>query len=1133
MDLRTRLREGLFLMDGAMGTQIQAAHVAPEAWLDRPGCNEILNLSLPDLIADIHRRYLEAGCDAVETNSFGGSPLTLAEYGLEDKAAEINQAAARIAREAADEMASAEHPRFVFGSVGPGARLASLGQVSFGQLRDAYRVQIEALLEGGCDGIIVETCQDPLQIKAAIAAFREVTAGDRSPLLYVSFTIETSGTMLVGTDAATLLAVVEPLGVDILGINCGTGPEPMRIHLDTLAAGWPGFLGVMPNAGIPVLRSGVVTYPLQPDRFAAETAALVKNCGLNVAGGCCGTTPEHLRRLRRELEDYTPPRREVTPPERVASLYTPVDLTQDPPPLYVGERANATGSRRFREALLRDDYDTAMAILIEQEERGAHVLDLSCAYAGRDEKKDLEILAARAVRECRLPLMFDSTDPVALEAALQCYGGRPIINSVNLEAGEQRAARIVELAARYGAALVCLLIDEKGMAMSVSRKLEIARRLVDFCLAHGLRPSDLLVDCLTFTVASGDPSLRGAALETLEALERVKQEIASVRTILGISNVSFGLKAEARRVLNSVFLHHCLERGLDACIVNVGALQPYPEIPDRLRQAAEKLLFNRGRDDEALEEFIGLFEKVPATTPAGPGTASLPPDEQLAQAVVRGRTDGIGELIRTLLQEHAAVDILNQMLIPAMEEVGRLFDQGLLQLPFVLKSAEVMKKAVEELRPHLPREQSDRPRATLVLATVAGDVHDIGKNLVDIILSNNGFRVINLGIKVPVEQMIEAVRKHRAEALGMSGLLVKSAAVMAENMYALESSGLNVPVLLGGAALTPEFVENDCRPRYSAAVFYCRDAFDGLKRMKEIAAGLTAAARTTAPKESAPRRAHRISPGKVRRPPVVDPPEVPFFGCCHLTGIPAEEIYRFLDDETVIRARWALRRGRQPPEEWRKRIEQEAIPRLQRLKEEYARPGRLRARAAYGYFPCRAEGDELLILLSGEDQPLRLRFPRQQHPPFRAIPDFFREDRDVVAMMVVTVGQEMVDDCARLREADAYQDYFLLHGFAVELTDALAEFVHWHIRREMGIGEPPRTPREYAAQKYRGSRYAFGYSACPDLSMNRVCCRLLEAERIGISLTEHYMLVPEYSTSALVAHHPQARYFNVEKSNER
>jgi len=906
----------------------------------------------------------------------------------------------------------------------------------------------------------------------------------------------------------------------------------MRVHLDTLAAEWPGFLAVMPNAGLPVLRSGVVTYPLPPAQFAAETAALVRKCGLNVVGGCCGTTPEHLRRLRRELEDYAPPRRQVTPPQRVASLYAAVDLTQDPPPLYVGERANATGSRRFREALLEDDYDTAVAILIEQEEHGAHVLDLSCAYAGRDEKKDFQILAARAARECRLPLMFDSTDPVALEAALQCYGGRPIINSVNLETGEERAARVVELAARYGAVLVCLLIDDKGMAMSVSRKLDIAKRLVDFCLERGLRPGDLLVDCLTFTVASGDPSLRGAALETLEALERVKQEIAGVRTILGISNVSFGLKGEARRVLNSVFLRHCLERGLDACIVNVGALQPYPEIPEKLRKAAEKLLFNRGRDNQALEEFIGLFEEAAATLPSRPGTASLPPDEHLVQAVVRGRTEGIGELVRTLLQKHAAVDILNRLLIPAMEEVGRLFDRGLLQLPFVLKSAEVMKRAVEELRPHLPGGQSDRPRATLVLATVAGDVHDVGKNLVDIILSNNGFRVINLGIKVPVEQMIEAVRKHHAEALGMSGLLVKSAAVMAENMYALESSGLNVPVLLGGAALTPEFVEHDCRPRYSAAVFYCRDAFEGLKRMKEIAEGLTVAARATAPRESPPHRAHRISPGKVIRPPAVDPPEVPFFGCCHLTGIPAEEIYRFLDDDTVIRARWALRRGRQPPEEWKKRIQQEAVPKLQRLKEEYARPGRLQARAAYGYFPCRAEGDELLILLSGEDQPLRLRFPRQQRPPFRAIPDFFREDRDVVAIMVVSMGQELVDDCARLREADAYQDYFLLHGFAVELTDALAELVHWHIRREMGIGEPRRSPREYAAQKYRGSRYAFGYSACPDLSMNAACCRLLKADRIGISLTANYMLVPEYSTSAIVAHHPQARYFNVEKSHE-
>lgn len=835
MAIKEFLKKNLLLVDGAMGTQIQGRNPGAEAWGAYEGCNEWLNLSAPEIIRDIHAAYFAAGSDAVETNSFGSAPLTLGEYDLTARAREISRAAAQIARGAADDAARNDgRPRFVLGSVGPGTRLATLGQVAFDELYGGYQEQMGGLIEGGADGLIVETCQDLLQIKAAVAAAMQVLGPKSDKLLYVSVTVETTGTLLVGSSIWAVMAALEPYPIDVLGMNCATGPEAMRRHLEAIAKLWRGGIGCMPNAGLPTLVDGQVNYPLGPQAFAAAFAPIVRGVGLNVAGGCCGTTPDHVRELRKALGAApAPPPRDVRPPDQVASLFAPVDLTQEPAPLYVGERANATGSKKFREALLAERLDAAFDLLVEQDEGVAHVLDLSVAYAGRDEIADMTALVARAGRECRLPLMVDSTQLDVVEAALKLYGGRMLVNSINFESGEEKAEKLVALAKQFGAGLVALTIDEVGMAMTADRKVEIAKRLIEFCEQRGLRRGDLLIDALTFTVCSGDGALRDAAKETIAAIRRIKKEFPGVRTILGLSNVSFGLKPAARKVLNTVFLDRCIKAGMDACIINTSALVPLTDLAPAAVKLAEKLLDNDAADGDPLELFIQHFEAAAPEAEAGAAGAALTPEEQVAAALVKGKAALLETSIPALLAKMAAEDVLNGHLIPGMKEVGRLFNDGVLQLPFVLKSAEVMKKAVAMIKPYLKAGEAGSS-GKMVIATVAGDVHDIGKNLVDIILSNNGYQVVNLGVKVSIEKMMAAVRESGADVLGMSGLLVKSVQVMRENLKAMEAAGLRLPVLLGGAALTEPFVANDCQPVYSGPVRYCKDAFDSLTAFREL-----------------------------------------------------------------------------------------------------------------------------------------------------------------------------------------------------------------------------------------------------------------------------------------------------------
>lgn len=835
MDIKEFLKKNRLLVDGAMGTQIQEREPGAAAWGEVEGCNEWLNLTAPEIIRDIHLAYFQAGSDAVETNSFGSSPVTLGEYGLAARAKEISLAAARIARGAADEAAAKDgRPRFVLGSVGPGTRLATLGQISFDDLYGGYQEQMGGLLEGGADGVIIETCQDLLQIKAAVAAAQAVIGARQDKLIYVSVTVETTGTLLVGSSIWAVMAALEPYPIDVLGLNCATGPEAMKRHLEAIAKNWRTGIGCMPNAGLPSLVDGQVHYPLGSKAFAQVFGPMVQELGLNVAGGCCGTTPEHIRELRHALgEARAPAARAVQVPDQVSSLFSPMELTQEPPPLFVGERANATGSKKFRDALLAENLDAAFDLLTEQDEGVAHVLDLSVAYAGRDELADMSALVARAGRECRLPLMVDSTQLDVVEAALKLHGGRLLVNSIHFESGEDKAEKLVDLALRFGAGLVALTIDEVGMAMTADRKVEIAGRLIEFCEKRGMRRGDLLIDTLTFTVCSGDGTLRDAAKETIEAIRRIKEQFPGVRTILGLSNISFGLKPPLRKVLNTVFLGRCVKAGMDACIINTSTLVPVTDLSPAAVRLAEKLLDNDVGEGDPLENYIQHFEAAAPESEAGAAGAERTPAQQVADALVKGKAALLEDSIPAMLAQMSAEAILNDHLILGMKEVGRLFNDGILQLPFVLKSAEVMKKAVAMIQPHL-KAGTAASSGKLVIGTVAGDVHDIGKNLVDIILSNNGYQVVNLGVKVSIEKMLEAVKESQADMLGMSGLLVKSVQVMRENLKAMEAAGLKIPVLLGGAALTENFVANDCQPIYSGPVRYCKDAFDSLMIFREL-----------------------------------------------------------------------------------------------------------------------------------------------------------------------------------------------------------------------------------------------------------------------------------------------------------
>lgn len=1147
------LSQRVLIGDGAMGTRIQSLRLKAEDFGGAEGCNENLNLTRPELIKEIHAGYLEAGADMTETNSFGSSALVLGEYGLAAKAYELSGLAARLARGVADDFSSAAWPRFVAGSVGPTTKLPTLRHASFDEMHGAYLPQMLGLLEGGVDLLQIETCQDILQAKCAVLAARDAMQRcGRAVPLCVTITIESGGRMLIGTELAAALVVLESLEVDIIGINCATGPDMMRESVRFLSRHSSRPLAVFPNAGLPRSESGRVIYDLSPADFAAHMETFVKECGAVLVGGCCGTTAEHIRELSARVGGLSPRARKTALQAQAASTFSAVALDQEgSSPLIIDERCNANGSKRFRQLLLNSDWEGAVEMARELSAEGAHVLDVCAAYAGRDEKADMQELLSRFALQVPAPLMIDSTQVEVIEAGLKVLGGRCIINSVNLEDGEEKFDAVCRLAKRFGAALIALTIDEQGMAKTAEKKLEVAKRIGELCLKRHSIPLDWLIfDPLTFTVASGDEESRQAAKHTLQALKLIKQALPGSRTILGVSNVSFGLKPEARQVLNSVFLAEALKSGLNAAIVHAKKIVPIHKIaPARLELALDLLYDRRRADYDPLFKLIEEMEAETGVSGESPELAGAPVEEVLKRRVIDGRKNGIQDLLDQALRNHSALEIINQILLEAMREVGKLFGSGEMQLPFVLQSAETMKQAVSYLQKFMDKDSS-ADKGCMVLATVRGDVHDIGKNLVDIILSNNGYRVINLGIKQPLEAIVAACREHKPEALGLSGLLVKSCQVMKENLSEMANMGFTLPVICGGAALNRVFVERELKPAYpSGEVFYGADAFSGLSLMDSLSGRgkrRPAAAAEPAKEALSPAvvslesevRLARQSSEVVRSGMSVLPevPSLPFAGPRYVCGgeISLADVFPYINKRSLFALQWMYRVGKRSLAEYKEFIRKEVEPLFHMWCQKAAGRGWLVPAVAYGYFPCNSQGNSLIIYDAEEAkrEVCRIVFPRQVSGRRLCIADYFLPRSsgrlDVVAFQVVTAGARAAEVCQELFHAGSYRDYLHLHGLAVEFTEALAEYWHRRVRQELGISsQDGATIDALLRQNYQGERFSFGYPACPSLDDQRLIFDLLEPQKIGVLLSSEFQLVPEESTSAIIAHHPEAGYFSI------
>jgi 5-methyltetrahydrofolate--homocysteine methyltransferase len=1151
-DLRQLLTEQVVVADGAMGTMLQSYDLSLDDFEGHEGCNEILNLTRPDVVREIHKAYFEVGVDCVETNTFGANFANLGEYGIADRIYELSEAGARLAREAADAASTPDHPRFVLGSVGPGTKLPTLGHTTFATLRDAYAETARGLIDGGADAILVETTQDLLQTKASVIGARKAldAAGSTIPVI-VSVTVETTGTMLLGSEIGAALTALEPLGIDLIGLNCATGPKEMSEHLRYLSKHSTIPLTCMPNAGLPQLTADGAFYPLTPEELADAHETFVNSYGLSLVGGCCGTTPEHLRQVVERVGGRPIRHREPEPEAGVASLYQHVPFRQDTSYLSIGERTNANGSKAFRDAMLAADWEGCVEIARAQIRDGAHLLDLCVDYVGRDGVADMKELAGRLATASTLPIVLDSTEPAVLQAGLDMLGGRCALNSVNFEDGEapdSRFARIAGLAKEYGAAVVALTIDEEGQARTAAKKVAIAERLLETLERdYGIAGHDVLIDCLTFTLATGQEESRRDGIETIEAIRELKKRRPDVQTVLGLSNISFGLNPAARHVLNSVFLHECVQAGLDSAIVHASRIMPVAKIPDDQREAALDLIYDRRRDGyDPLQRLLELFADVKASDLKASKLeelAALPVAERLKQRIIDGERNGVEGDLDEALGSKGALDIINDDLLAGMKVVGELFGSGQMQLPFVLQSAEVMKTCVAYLEPHIEK-TDDEGKGTIVLATVKGDVHDIGKNLVDIILTNNGYSVVNLGIKQPVNAILEAAEEHKADVIGMSGLLVKSTVVMKENLEELNQRGLakRWPVLLGGAALTRAYVEQDLGNLFEGEVRYARDAFEGLRLMDAAMAvkrGVPGAALPER-RERRVRSATRVLDRPLDEVPArsdvaVDNrvPTPPFWGDRIVKGIQLANYAGYLDERATFLGQWGLRstRGAEGPS-YDELVETEGRPRLRMWMDRILTEGIMEAAVVYGYWPCYSEGNALVVLDPASHAELhRFEFPRQRRDRFLCLADFFRPkdsgELDVVGFHLVTMGPKVAEVTGELFARNAYRDYLELHGLSVQLTEALAEYWHARVRDELGFGgQDGDLDGMLRDQAYRGSRYSFGYPACPNLEDREKLVRLLKPERIGVHLSEELQLHPEQSTDALVVHHPEAKYFN-------
>ena len=1154
--LRRALAQGTVIADGAMGTMLQAADPSLEDFQGHEGCNEILNVTRPDLVRSVHDAYLEVGVDAIETNTFGANWANLAEYGIEDRIYELAHAGGVIAREAADAFSTTEKPRYVLGSLGPGTKLPSLGHTTYEKLKDAYYTASKGLVDAGSDALLIETTQDLLQAKAAVNGARKaITESLRDVILIAQVTVETTGTMLLGSEIGAALNALEPLDIDLIGLNCATGPTEMSEHLRYLSKNSRAAISVMPNAGLPILGKNGAEYPLGPEELAIALETFVNDYGITLIGGCCGTTPAHLAAVVKKLSTKKVDSRSITLEPGASSIYQYVPFRQDKTYLAIGERTNANGSRAFRDALVAEDWATCVEIARDQIRDGAHMLDLSVDYVGRDGVRDMTEIASRFATSSTLPIVLDSTEPAVLKAGLESLGGRSVINSVNYEDGDgptSRFAKIMPLVKEHGASVVALTIDEEGQARTAEWKLRVARRLIkDLHENWSMNIGDILIDTLTFPIATGQEETRRDGLETINAIRTLKSEFPEVQTTLGVSNVSFGLNPAARVVLNSVFLAECVEAGLDSAIVHPSKIAPMARIEARQKEVALDLIYDRRTFDgeictyDPLQEFLQLFEGVELAASRNiraSELAALPLRERLERRIIDGEKVGLTDDLDAAMAEGVApLQIINDHLLEGMKVVGELFGKGEMQLPFVLQSAEVMKSAVAYLEPHMEK-SSDGGRGRMLLATVKGDVHDIGKNLVDIILSNNGYQVVNIGIKQTINQIIDAAIENEVDAVGMSGLLVKSTVIMRENLEEITSRGLDQkwPIVLGGAALTRAYVEQDLAAMFPGEVRYARDAFEGLRLMDAIMAvkrGEEGAA-LPALRERKVKAVSKATEEKVvdtRRSDVaidIDIPDAPFFGSRIVKGIPLADYVGMLDERALFVGQWGLKGARG---EYDLMAEAEGRPRLRKLLNEVQSNGWLEAAVVYGYFPCVSEGNDLIILhhegpLKGQER-TRFSFPRQSRDRRLCLADFFASKdsgkTDVVAFHVVTMGNTVSKAANELFAADKYREYLELHGLSVQLTEALAE--HWHarIREEMSVrGLDAPDLQGILDQGYRGSRYSFGYPACPDIEQQTQLCELLEPGRIGVELSEEFQLHPEQSTSAIIVHHPEAKYFN-------
>ncbi|MCC6179950.1 MAG: methionine synthase [Chloroflexi bacterium] len=1135
------LNERVLIFDGAMGTSLQALELTADDFggtrLD--GCNEALLLSRPDVIAGVHRDFLGVGADVVETDTFGGSRPKLEEYGLGDRTYEINRRAAEIARTEADrEAARRGRPCFVAGSIGPTGFLPSttdpsLSNVTFEQLVAIFEEQARPLIDGGVDVVLIETAQDILEVRAALVGIRRCFAnGARRVPIQAQVSLDTSGRMLLGTDMAAALTILEHAGADVVGLNCSTGPEHMRVPVRTLADLARAPLSIVPNAGIPINQNGRAIYPLEPEPMAEQLRQFVVESGVAAVGGCCGSTPDHIAAIRRAVAESTPKRIVVDYAPRVASAMRAQDLLQQPPPLLIGERVNTQGSRKVKRLLLADDYDGILEVAREQVEGGAHVLDVCVALT---ERSDEAFQMAEVVKRLRAgvdaPLVIDSTEPDVVRAALEANPGRSIVNSINLEAGREKADFVLGLVKTHGAGVVALTIDEQGMAHTAERKLEIARRIHDIAVGeHGLRPEDLIFDVLTFPVTTGQDELVRDAAETIEGIRRIKAALPGVLTSLGVSNVSFGVSPAARGVLNSVFLHHCVAAGLDMAIVNPSHITPYGEIPADAREITEDLIYYRRPD--ALPRFIARFEGVQIDAAAGNGAdadADLPVAQRIHNRILFRKKEGIEGLLDEAMESRTPVEVLNDILLPAMKDVGDRFGAGELILPFVLQSAEVMKRAVRHLEQFLEKKDG-YTKGKVVVATVYGDVHDIGKSLVNTILSNNGYTVFDLGKQVPVSTIVEKAQEVQADAIGLSALLVSTSKQMPLCIQELHARGLSVPVMIGGAAINRAFGRRvgllpDGTP-YPGGVFYCKDAFEGLDVMDQLTdpsrrsdALARTLAETAAFKErETPRAAAAASVGRSDVAPT-SPPRAPFRGARHIE-IPLADVWPRLDLNTLFRLHWGLRKIDE--QERQRLIDEQFMPLLEELKAEAEREGWLRGIGLYGFFPAVSDGDTLVVLDPNdpkhEDEIARFTFPRQPSGERLCLADYFQPiggRPDLVALQAVTVGPQAERVYETLEREGEYSRGLFIRGLASSTAEALADVVNGRIRDDLGLaGE-------------RGRRYSWGYGACPDLSQQRDVLRLLGAEKVGLALTAGDQLDPEHSTLALVVHHPEAKYFAV------